>query len=346
MARWLHPGAAQPAALALAALVTLQPALTHAAARRSGAEPPGRSPAVALEAAWADDDAPAARSDDQGALRLEDVKSGRSLRGPAPVEPLRAEALKESALAYGARAGWYARTREINRMLDREAGRLDALFPFGPLLLAHGVIPPVLQTARDTVRKHSNTQLRFADAIYHLVTPARLAVAPPDWRTYLYAPAVKPEPPDETLQPDRAKAAEVALWEHAVERGWHHGVRQANHAFEVQLNRLERDLRGMVLYRELLAKGMVTAPRLTEQWQGITQQGPTLRINDRVLEIQRNAGFVADNQRWKPYPSRPYRPAPRDPSVNLRLLGATVDTPPPPPAATVAPRWEIPLWQQ
>ena len=37
MARWLHPGAAQPAALALAALVTLQPALTHAAARRSGA---------------------------------------------------------------------------------------------------------------------------------------------------------------------------------------------------------------------------------------------------------------------------------------------------------------------
>lgn len=286
------------------------------------------------------------REYDQGALRLEDVKSGRSLRGLEAIEPLRAQALKESAQAYGARAGWYARMREIRQMLDADAGRLDTLFPFALLRLAHHVTPPVLQTARDTVQKNSAVQLRFADAVYHLVAPAQLSVTPPHWRTYLYIPAARPEPPDETLQPDRTQGGEVALWEDAVERGWRHGVRQAERTFEVQLNRLERDLRGMALYRELLAKGMVTAPRLAEQWKGVTQQGNTLQVNDRTLEIQRNTEFVVDNQRWKPYPSRPYQPAKQAPKVLLRVLGKTPVAPPAPPPATVTSTWEIPAWQR
>ena len=99
----------------------------------------------------------------------------------------------------------------------------------------------------------------------------------------------------------------------------------------MQLNRLERDLRGMALYRELLAKGMVTAPRLAEQWRGVTQQGVTLSVNDRLLEIAENTRFVSDHQRWKPYPARPYSPAKQAPSLHLRVL----DTPAEP--APVAP---------
>ncbi|MCP5451331.1 MAG: type IV secretory system conjugative DNA transfer family protein [Gammaproteobacteria bacterium] len=269
--------------------------------------------------------------EDTGELRLEEVKSGRSFHAPNAVESLRAEALRESGRIYGARAGWYARTREIHRMLEADAGRLDRLFPFAPLLLAHHVTPPVLQMARDTVRKSHDAQLRFADAVYEIVAPAKLSVTPPDWRTYLFVQAARPQPPDATLQPDRDQAGEVAVWEAAVEHGWHQGIRQANRTFEVQLNRLERDLRGMALYRELLAKGMVTAPRLAEQWRGVTQQGVTLSVNDRLLEIAENTHFVSDNQRWKPYPARPYSPAKQAPSLHLRVL----DTPAEP--APVAP---------
>ena len=88
-----------------------------------------------------------ARTDDQGELRLSDVKSGRSIsQGRDALNPLRADALKESALVYGARAGLYARMREINRILDEEAGVLDKNFPFAPLILSHHVAPPVIQS--------------------------------------------------------------------------------------------------------------------------------------------------------------------------------------------------------
>lgn len=277
---------------------------------------------------------------DQGAISLEDIKQGRSLsRGENALNALRAEALKESAQAYGARAGLYARMREINRMLDREADRLDAVFPFAPLLLAHGVVPPVIQVGQDTVRKNSNTQLRFADAVFNLVSPAKLALTPPDWRTYLYVRAARPEPPDETLLPDRAKAAEVALWERYVDRGWKNGVRQANRTFEVQLHRLERDLIGMARYRELLAKGMVTPPRVTEDLRGVTDLGNTLLVNDRVLEIAENTRFIADNQRWKPYPTKPYQPRKKDPVANVRILGVPAPQPSPKPAVTTPLEW-------
>lgn len=268
---------------------------------------------------------------DQGELRLDDIKSGRSLQDDA-IHPIRAEALKEAALAYGARAGLYARMRDINRLLDEEAGQLDRNFPFAPLMLAHNVLPPVIQTGRDTVRKHHDAQLQFADAVYEIVAPAKLAVAPPDWRTYLYVRARRPAPPDETLLPDRHKAAEVAYWERYVEQGWTRGIQQADQTFTVQLNRLVRDLIGMALYCELLAKGMVTPPRLTERQRGITTDRKVMRVNDRLLTIAEDTHFQTKNQRWKPYPTRPYPPPKHAPTVHFHILAST-----PPPAATPPP---------
>lgn len=289
------------------------------------------------------------RGYDQGELRLADVKSGRSLQqGREAINPLRAEALKESALAYGARAGLYARMREINRLLDEDAGALDKNFPFAPLILSHNVVPPVIQSGRDTVRQHHAAQLQFADAVFEIVAPAKLAVAPPDWRTYLYVRAARPEPPDETLLPDRSKAAEVELWERSVERGWRRGVRQADRTFTIQLNRLERDLTGMAQYRELLAKNVVTPPRLTEQQRGVTTTGNRLLVNDRLLEIAENTRFVIDNQRWTPYPTRPYQPPRHTPKVNLIVLGVPAGPPPATqtPSSAAIPRWELPPWQR
>ncbi|MCB1919710.1 MAG: type IV secretory system conjugative DNA transfer family protein, partial [Candidatus Competibacteraceae bacterium] len=120
---------------------------------------------------------------DAGELRLEDVKNGDWLPPDSEaLNPLRAEALNESALTYGARAGLYARMREIHRMLDEEAQQaLDQNFPFAPLMLAHNVMPPVIQSGRNTVRKHHDAQLQFADAVFTILAPAKLAVTPPNW---------------------------------------------------------------------------------------------------------------------------------------------------------------------
>ena len=134
---------------------------------------------------------------------------------------------EETAWPTGRGPDSYARAREINQLLDAETALLDQNFPFAPPILADETPPPVIQTGRDTVRQHHDAQLQFADAVDVIVRPAQLAVAPPDWRTdstWRLAPA----PPDETLLPDRAKAAEVAYWERSVEDGWTRGGQQAD----------------------------------------------------------------------------------------------------------------------
>jgi hypothetical protein len=118
-----------------AAILAPEAAVETPVAEPPVAEPPVAEPPVAEPPAdaatldGADLAALRAARHDRGELRLEDVKSGRSSRDQDAINPLRADALKESALAYGARAGLYARAREINRTLDAEAALLDQNFP-------------------------------------------------------------------------------------------------------------------------------------------------------------------------------------------------------------------------
>jgi len=302
------------------ALAVLVAGLPVGGAAQTGALPPPAPPTLADAERAAGD----WRAADRGELTLDALQRGRShsRRGGEPaINDVRAEALKETALRYGARAGLYARTREINRLLDRQARRLDPVFLFAPLMLHGNVLPPVVQYGFDAVKLDpGQQQLRIVDALYVLVSPARLALAPPDWRSYLYLPVERPEPPDESLLPDGGVAAEVALWEDYVARGWRAGVQQANRGFEVQLDRLERDLKGMALYRELLAKDMVTAPQLDRRVLGVTGDAATLAINDRIWRIEVNPRFVRDNPRWKPYPSHPYAPSRPPPNLKITVV--------------------------
>ncbi len=261
---------------------------------------------------------------DQGEIDLERLRKARSIsrqNGRLAVSEIRAEALKETALMVGSRAGLYARMREINQILDQRAARYDQVFPFAPLMLAHNVQPPVVQVGYDNVRLHDDRAqtLRLTNALYDIVSDARFAQTPPDWRTYLYLSAAKPEPPDESLMPDAGQSAEVALWEDSIERGLRAGVQQANRSFEVQLNRLVRDLTGMALYRELLAKAMVTPPRVSEEYLGITGSGKTMAVNDRILRIDVAAEFVRKNKKWKPYASQPSKRRVPDTKIDIRV---------------------------
>ena len=287
---------------------------------------------------------------DQGEIDLNTLRRARSIsrrNGEPVVNEIRAEALKETALMYGSRAGLYARMRVINQILDQRAPRLDQVFQFAPLMLSHDVVPPVVQVGYDNQRLHEGDvqTLRLTDALYDIVQDAQFAHTPPDWRTYLYLAAAKPEPPDESLMPDRGESAEVALWEEYIQRGWQAGLQQADRTFEVQLNRLVRDLTGMALYRELLAKEMVTPPRVSEKFLGLTGSRKTLAVNDRLLSIDVAAAFVMNNQRWKPYANKPVKRRKRYPEIAIQIHPdpppARLPDPPPVPARpTRAQAWE------
>ena len=203
-------------------------------------------------------------------------------------------------------AGLYHRTTEIQRCLDARADRYDQVFTFGPLMMAHNVCPPVVQVGYDSRRLHGNAAqtMRLADASYQIVRDPVFAPEPPNWRSYLYLTGQPPAPPDESLLPDGGRPAEVALWEDYVARGWAAGVRQAERTFEIKLAELTRDLKGMALYRELLAKDMVTPPRVDEQFLGLTGHRRRMDVNDRLLTIRAAPTFVRQQQRWKPYPHR------------------------------------------
>ncbi|NBO09113.1 MAG: type IV secretion system protein DotC, partial [Actinobacteria bacterium] len=64
--------------------------------------------------------------------------------------------------------------------------------------------------------------------------------------------------PDPTLLPkDRD---ERAAWVKYTREGWRKGIEQANQIYVENLNRLKRDFQGMIRYRTLLAKHMVSSP--------------------------------------------------------------------------------------
>ena len=261
---------------------------------------------------------------DQGSLSLTEVQKARAItrrNGKPIVNEIRAEALKETALMYGSRAGLYARMRVINGILDRRAVAFDQVFPFAQLMLAQNVCPPVVQVGYDNVRVPDGDRqtMRLADAIYDIVSNPQFAQTPPDWRTYLYLSADKPEPPDESLLPDAGKPAEVALWQDYVERGWRAGVEQADRTFEVKLNQLVRDLTGMALYRELLAKEMISPPRVSEEFLGVTGSRKRMSVNDRILTIQALPSFVHKNQKWKPYVNKASKRRKEAPAIDIHI---------------------------
>lgn len=215
------------------------------------------------------------------------------------IPKIRLESIKEAALGYGVRSGLARRSYEIVKILYENQELLDGVFNFNSLLLDRGVLPPVLSEAQNALKQPDSDTVRIADAVYRIERQAAFVTAPPNWRDYLAREyRYKVDLPSSLLLPKND--GEKKIWQQFVTQGWDTGVRQANSIYENSLARLERDFKGMILYRSLLAKGMIDRPYVAESNMGVTGDGNSINVNDRILRITAKPKLETNPAVWKP----------------------------------------------
>src|SRR3989304_2030419 len=64
--------------------------------------------------------------------------------GNGAINPIRLQALRETATTLGARGALAWRSEHIDEALTEESSNLDHVFDFNQLLLKHNVLPPVI----------------------------------------------------------------------------------------------------------------------------------------------------------------------------------------------------------
>ncbi len=214
------------------------------------------------------------------------------------INPIRWQALYETALSLGATGALAWRSEQIDRSLEKNQGELNQVFDFNQLLLNDNVLPPVLAESDNSLNLASDDSIRLAAKTFQIISSAKFVSAAPSWRTYLWMNFKRPPVPDRTLLPKNQ--AEAELWNRFIREGWQNGVQQANSIFASNLNRLRRDYNGMVLYRKMLAQGMVSAPYVAKADLGVTGDSKQMRVDDRVLRITAQSELQVDSSKWKP----------------------------------------------
>ena len=205
--------------------------------------------------------------------------------------------LRDTALSVGARGGLAHRAKEINLSIENNAGLLNRVFNFNGMMLDNSVLPPVLTEGRNSLDLASDDVIRAADRNYRIIKQARFVTAIPNWRDYLLLNYETPEVPDKSLLPKNG--AERVVWQRYIDEGWIAGVKQAELIFDEQVYKLTRDYNGMILYRTLLAKNMVSPPYVAKLDLGVTGSESGMNVNDRVLRITAKPGLNTDSKEWK-----------------------------------------------
>lgn len=216
---------------------------------------------------------------------------------------IRADALREAALSYGARGGLAHRTFEIQRRLAENDAALNKTYDFTRLLLAapSGLLiePPIVSEAQRAVIVNSGGQAAaVADRVYRINRVARIVTSARNWHLYLERDWGRVDPPPGILLPKTPD--EQAVWSAYVKQGWDAGVKQADETFESDLDRLTNDLVGMVRYRELLAQGMISSPYALADDRGVTGGGNEMRVGDRGVTITGQSVLIPKSNTWTP----------------------------------------------
>lgn len=209
---------------------------------------------------------------------------------------LRSKSLHDSAMSIGAQGGLAWASKQINSSFEKDHLYLDSIFNFNAMLLSHAVLPPVLEQGDNSLNLDDPTTIRVADRTYKIIAQARFVTTPPNWREYLQMNYSKPELPDKTLLPKTAD--EQKIWKEGIAAGWQKGIEQSHTIFQQNLARLKRDYNGMLLYRKLLQKKMISAPFVARTELGITGNGSDMRVNDQVLRIVELPKLQTDSKEW------------------------------------------------
>ena len=215
---------------------------------------------------------------------------------------IRREAQREAALSFGARGGLAKRNYEIMESLNGYEDALDRVFDFRQLLIhaPSGMMiePPIIKESIDALVVVDNgMEAAVSDRIYNISKNAKITTAPRNWRDYLRHDWSEVKPPPSILWPRNAE--EEIRWSNWVAQGWEQGYGQAEEMFDSNLNRLTADFNGMVRYKMLLAKGLVSSPFALHEDRGVTGGGSEMRVGDRAIRITGPSEFNPNAQEWK-----------------------------------------------
>lgn len=237
---------------------------------------------------------------------LADIQAAKPVTALAERSPqIRSDALSNAALSYGMRAGLAARTFVIAHLVQGQTAALDALFDFRAFSLPGpgGTLldPPIASEAIDAITIAEGGQsTAVANRVLGLIRNAELVAVPKNWREYLILSWELPDPPHDTLLPRTDQERE--LWRSTTERGWRLGQQQADDTFREDLARLERDFRGIILFRTLVARDMAQMPWVDVVDRGVTGNASSVRIGDREIRIMQPGRLEVDPTRWGALP--------------------------------------------
>jgi defect in organelle trafficking protein DotC len=223
-------------------------------------------------------------------LHAEAVKASKEMN------KMHTQALQDIAISVGAQAGLAWRSQDINSVLTKNANYLDRIFNFNLLLLGHNVVPPILVQGDNSLNLDDPQTLRIDDRVYQIINQAHFTTAPPQWRNYLWMDYKAPEKPLPAFLPKTTE--ERTVWRKYATLGWGNGINQANTIFNDNLARLTRDYNGMLLYRSLLLKGMVSKPFVAQTNLGITGDNSDLHINDQIFRITSLPKLQHNTHNW------------------------------------------------
>ena len=218
-------------------------------------------------------------------------------------EGQRARSMRESALSWGAQAGYARRIWEITQLYEHRQAELDEVWNFrrvaSPAPRNTGwVLPPVVRVA-GPAWSGTGSAATAVDAYYEIIKPGRIVGSLPGWHDYLPRAAPEPVMPHNALLP---ASGEEAQWREWAAEGWLAGREQANDLLEVSLVRLQRDHGGMLEYRRMLAQDMISSIVLDHASfvPSAEDDGQVLRIGERSVRIVDAAGFITDTGQWRP----------------------------------------------
>ena len=219
----------------------------------------------------------------------------------AGIPSIRFNAIRETALTFGAQAGLARRSFDNLQRLERQAHNLDVIYNFQALMVEGNVVPPVLTETTDVYDQSADDMLRVIGKVYRIEQQARFTYTPPTWRAYLMlgydfdkniVAAVSPQTDEERK-----------LWKQGTEEGFALGVAQADSILKENFARLQRDFLGMVKYHQMLEAGMVTKPYVASTNKGVIRsEDGSMHVGEVFLRITAEPDFVSEPGKWKTGP--------------------------------------------
>ncbi|MEA9392228.1 type IV secretory system conjugative DNA transfer family protein [Acerihabitans sp. TG2] len=213
-------------------------------------------------------------------------------------ESARKQALYDTGLNIGVRGGLAFQLNSIRNSIESHQRDFDIAYDFSNLMIQDRVIPPVIAQMKDVYNQDGDLTLRLSGASYEIVSQAKFSSVPPNWRGYLSFPKSNftAEFLNTALRPKGSD--EQKLFNLAMADGWNQGVENANLMLTQALDRLNRDLKGMLLFHQFVVEGKVTMPIIASSEIPVTHDGNTMTVDNTLLRITRLPDFNAKPGEW------------------------------------------------